>query len=359
MMAAGDRRAPWKWLSRSVGAVLCLAGDTSALWCGHEYDGIQPPENQTWQSENHTLLKDGASITESIGLNMSRLYYYENLNVSTMNQPDRFRKLLISLEPCEGIVYLLVRKTRRCWPNAHSCCKPLPGATLQGMPLTEPSPPPCSRGVHSVKAPLTSAKYFITIYAPSEVNQQLGILTPKYRLTVLADIGAYPRPGRQGQVTAKQLDESSVELQWDQANFIPAGVSGLKNYHVYSSLLLPGETKQSDSVVISPAKVMNTVCGLERNAVRYRLPLTDANCKDGVCTTVVSGIVPRRRYIFNIIAESWRAHTASYAGIVVRTDWAEADHLLSDSVIQLVGAICGTVFGVVVIGHLWLMKLYS
>lgn len=47
--------------------------------------------------------------------------FINNYNVSVINQPDNYRNLIINLEPCKGIVYLFVRKTRRCWPNPYSC----------------------------------------------------------------------------------------------------------------------------------------------------------------------------------------------------------------------------------------------
>merc|ERR1712070_583271 len=112
--------------------------------------------------------------------------------MTTMNQPDRYRKLLISLEPCEGVVFLLVRKTRRCWPNPHSCCRPMKNSLAytanNGMPVA----PPCDASqyltkcswthFHSIldgtrnaaptffEVPLSATKYYISVYAPYEAN---------------------------------------------------------------------------------------------------------------------------------------------------------------------------------------------
>merc|ERR1712012_1103228 len=121
-----------------------------------------------------------------MGLNLSRQFLYENTNVTTMNQPARFRKLIISLEPCEGVVYMFVRKTRRCWPDPHSCCQPLAGMT------DLPTAPPCDLKQHTIKCPWThfhsvidgtrdgsptffqlphtSVKYFITVFTPRDAN---------------------------------------------------------------------------------------------------------------------------------------------------------------------------------------------
>lgn len=353
--------------------------------CSHELVGIEPPEqsSDSTVTGNASRLFDGNTVMHNVGLNQTKMYWYENFNVTTMNQPDSFKKLIISLEPCEGAVYLFVRKTRPCWPNPHSCCKPKTLMTTSGL-SSMPTSPPCSSAQHNIKCdwthyhsvidgsqdgaptffeiPLSSTKHFISVFAPRELNVKNGITRARYRLTVLADPGAYPRPGLQGRLTAKHTGEMSVELQWEQATFMPFGISNLRNYRVYSSLLLATDDKVNQAVFLNPSKVMNTVCGLEHNAVNYGVPLTGANCLHGVCKTTISGIVPKKRYMFNIVVDSMRSFNASYAGIIVHTDWVETNKLggeTSDTVTGLVGAICGTVFGVVIIGYLWIVKLYN
>uniref|UniRef100_A0A7S3M4M2 Uncharacterized protein n=1 Tax=Spumella elongata TaxID=89044 RepID=A0A7S3M4M2_9STRA len=140
------------------------------------------------------------------------------------------------------------------------------------------------------------------------------------------------------------------------------GVSSLRNYYLYSSLLLASDKKQSESVFISPSKIMNSVCGLERNAVKYGNAISPASCQDGICKAMIAGIVPKRRYMLNIIAESYRGFNSTYSGIVVSSDWSESRHAFSDwseTTTSLVGGICGTIFGVLVIGYLWIVKLYK
>jgi hypothetical protein len=44
--------------------------------------------------------------------------------------------------------------------------------------------------------PLTSTKYYISVFAKEKST---------YTLTFLADIGAWPRPGRKGELSAIQL----------------------------------------------------------------------------------------------------------------------------------------------------------
>merc|ERR1712093_646657 len=72
---------------------------------------------------NGKPLFDGQVIDRPIEFNYTHLFYYENYNVTTMNQKKEHRQLIFSLEPCEGVVYMFVRKTRPCWPNPYSCIK--------------------------------------------------------------------------------------------------------------------------------------------------------------------------------------------------------------------------------------------
>jgi len=328
---------------------------------------------------NHTVLEEGRPVMESVSVNTSKLYFYENSNVTTMNQPEKYRKLIFTLEPCEGVVYLLVRRTRPCWPNVHSCCQPLSGATGGAT-----SAPPCNLATHSIRCgwthfhsvidgtrdgaptffevPFGSTKHYLTVFAPPEANLNRGVSRPKFRLTVLADVGAFPRPGRRGQLRAKLGSERSIEVAWDPATFIPLGVSDIRNYHLFSSLLLQQDQAQNEAVFVSPEKVMNSACGLERNAVRYGLPIGPAGCREGECRAIISGVVPRRRYMLNIVAESHRGFNASYSGIIVSSEWSEGRHAFSDwseRTTSFIGAVCGTTFGVLVMGYLWIVKLYK
>lgn len=344
--------------------------------CPHEAIGLEQPDNDAL---NYTVLLEGRPIMTTLSLNRSKLYHYETYNVTVMNQPERYRKLIISLEPCEGIVYVLIRKTRPCWPDPHSCCKPLSSQSTASIPTA----PPCGNNQRTqcswthynsildgtkdgaptfFEVPLASTKYYITVYAPQEANIAAGVLKPRYRLTLLADIGAYPRPGLQGRLNTKQVGEMSVELQWQQATFTPEGVSELKNYYIYSSLLLPAEEKTNDVVFLKPSKIMNSVCGLENNAVKYGNPLTNVQCLHGACSAIVHGVLPKKKYMFNVVAESMRGFNSSYSGIVVSSDWKDTTKLFgdnADTVIAIVGSVCGTVFGVVIMGYLWFVKLYN
>merc|ERR1711972_26704 len=117
--------------------------------------------------------------------------------------------------------------------------------------------------------------------------------------------------------------------------------------------------KESTAVILNPSKVMNSVCGLERNAVRYGIPLDGTSCQNGVCSVVIAGIVPNQQYMFNVVADSMRSYNASYGGVIVTGEWHETATAVPDRVLKLLSAVCGTVMGVVFIGYLWIVKLYA
>merc|ERR1712232_1530362 len=143
-------------------------------------------------------------------------YFYRNFNVTTMGQPDIHRKLIINLEPCRGVVYLFVRKTRRCYPNPYSCVDVTPGDEKR-------DPNACTwTHFHSeidgsrdgsptfFEIPLSTTKWFLSIFAVEKSS---------YTLTIMADIGAFPRPGGRGKIDAVQLRELQVQLTWTEAGF--------------------------------------------------------------------------------------------------------------------------------------------
>merc|ERR1740120_334964 len=92
-----------------------------------EHEDINKYPNVATQVE----IKEGEVLyQEYIGANQTHRYFFRSYNVTTMNQPDKYRKLIINLEPCKGVVYLFVRKTRQCYPNPYSCITKL-GTNLE------------------------------------------------------------------------------------------------------------------------------------------------------------------------------------------------------------------------------------
>jgi hypothetical protein len=323
-----------------------LSGSQEA--CDHErdYERVSP------QIE----IKDGESIYKEIQSNNTHRYFYANYNVTTMNQPDDRRKLIINLEPCRGTVYVFVRKTRRCWPNPYSCIDldpqnpkrtPLTCAWTHFMTQIDGS----RDGTPTFfEVPLSSTKYFLSVYAP---------VRSSYTLTVLADIGAFPRPGENGKILARQMKELQVQLSWNPASFFPVGISEVKQYWVYSAMLLDNDNRSNLAVFLRPDKIMNTVCGLQNNTDHQYSRVAAAMCANGTCNATIDGVVAQRRYVFNVVVESQRGFRFAYAGLIMRTDWQVVRQAASDNTLKVVGAVSGSVLGMVIIIYFLMLKLYG
>jgi hypothetical protein len=328
--------------------LLLLAVIATASPCDHEF------YPQVVQADGPPLA-DGQVIFRPIDRNTSHLYYYENYNVTTMNQPDRYRKLIFDLEPCDGVVYLLVRKTRPCWPNPYSCIKLTENAeerkrTCEWTHFMSEVDGSLDGAPTFYEVPLSATKYFITVFAYSKAS---------YRLTLLADIGAMPRPGLNGRLEARQNDELEVLLTWHPAHFSPIGVSQVKQYHVYSSMLLSKDKRSNTNVFLRPSKILNTVCGLTNNADRPYSYVTPDTCENDVCTANIRGVMTNKWYALNVIVESERGFTMAYGGLVIQTNWKVVTQYGTDQALRVVGAVSGSVLGIVIIGYIWLLKLYN
>eukprot|EP00929_Paragymnodinium_shiwhaense_P097177 TRINITY_DN5892_c0_g2_i1.p1 TRINITY_DN5892_c0_g2~~TRINITY_DN5892_c0_g2_i1.p1 ORF type:complete len:358 (+),score=77.98 TRINITY_DN5892_c0_g2_i1:160-1233(+) len=330
-----------------------LAQDLADV-CAHEQAG---------NVRSSIEIKDGDTVYRDIKANQTDRYFHRNFNVTTMNQPDQYRKLIINLEPCRGIVYLFVRKTRRCYPNPYSCvilelgdAGRLPQEECQWthfMSVTDGS----RDGTPTLyEVPLSSTKYFISVFA---------VQNSAYTLTLLADIGAFPRPGDFGRITARQLRELQVQISWKEAFYNPPGITTTKQYWVYSALLLENDNRTNMAVFLRPDKIMNTVCGLKNNTDRHydRVPAgqiaTRAGCANGICNATIDGVITDQRYVFNVVAESYRGHMMAYGGLVMRTDWEEVRQQMSDKSLQVVGAVAGSVLAMVVIVYFLMLKLFG
>eukprot|EP00927_Polykrikos_kofoidii_P067263 TRINITY_DN62773_c0_g1_i1.p1 TRINITY_DN62773_c0_g1~~TRINITY_DN62773_c0_g1_i1.p1 ORF type:complete len:378 (+),score=57.92 TRINITY_DN62773_c0_g1_i1:116-1135(+) len=301
-------------------------------------------------------IKDGETVYRDIKPNQTHRYFHRNFNVTTMNQPDEYRKLIINLEPCRGVVYLFVRKTRRCYPNPYSCIDLDPGGLGR-----RPSECKWTHFMSEIdgsrdgtptffEVPLSSTKYFISVYATEN---------SAYTLTLLADIGAYPRPGGMGKLTARQLRELQVQISWQEAEYKPVGITSTNQYWVYSSMLLENDNRTNMAVFLRPDKIMNTVCGLKNNTDRHYDRVPAAECGSGFCNATIDGVVTDRRYVFNVVVESDRGFLMAYAGIVMRTDWEIVRQATSDRTLQVVGAVSGSVLAMVVIIYFLMLKLYG
>lgn len=104
---------------------------------------------------------------------------------------------------------------------------------------------------------------------------------------------------------------------------------------------------------------MNTVCGLQNNTDREYDKVPAAMCQYGRCNATIDGVITQKRYIFNVVAESERGFKMAYAGLIMRTDWQIVTQAASDKTLRVVGAVSGSVLGMVIIGYLWMIKLYG
>lgn len=323
--------------------------------CDFEKDSRFTHMNMFVEETNSTGLVDGEPVDGTLNANFTHTYTYSNYNVTTFNQPDELRNLVIHLEPCHGTVFLFVRKTRRCFPNPYSCIDV----------ATDTRTPGECEWVHFMtqidgsrdgtatflEIPLSTTKYFISVFAMEDAA---------YELTVLADTGAIPRPGGNGRVIANQTDELSVTLSWDPAHYIPTGVSDTKHYIVYASLLKEGDDRTNRAVFFRKDKIMNTVCGLVRNTDHEYSIVPASDCKDGTCTAVVNAR-SKQRYIFNVVAESHRGLKFAYAGGILKTDWEVVRQVTDadNSTLAAIGAVAGSVLGIVVMTYIMLLNIYG
>lgn len=308
-------------------------------------------------------LPDGETIATDIKQNWTHLYEYVNYNTTTMNRPDAYRKLIINLEPCFGVVYLFVRKTRQCFPNPYSCIN------LDAQPGTDgaiPSPKDCE-WTHFMSvldgsrdgAPtffeigLVSTRYYISVYATQ---------FSRYTLQFLADIGQMPRPGKFGDLNAVQMQDLQVQLSWDKAYFIPSGFAQVKEYQVYSAMLLDQDQRTNAAVFLSSKKIMNTVCGLKHNTLRMyaKIPADQCERTPGTrCNTTIVGIDPGPRYVLNVVAVSDAGYSLAYSGLILTAEWQIVTQAASDKTIRVVGAVSGSILGILTMGFFWMLYLYK
>lgn len=260
------------------------------------------------------------------------------------------------LEPCKGVVYLFVHKTRRCYPNPYSCidlsqssATPLNCAWTHYQSVIDGT----RDGAPTFyEFPLTSTRYYVTVFAKERSS---------YQITFLSDIGAYPRPGNQGRVTASQLSELQVGLSWNAAQFSPQGITNVRRYWVYSALLRPIDEPTNSAVFIGKDKIMNTVCGLINNTdVPSSAPIPASRCSaQGVCNATIDGVTTGQKYIFNIVAESERGFKMAYSGLILTTQYTVVKAAASAETLKVVGAVIGSILGMLIIMYVWMLNLYK
>jgi hypothetical protein len=325
--------------------------DELAQLCKHDYyDNVR----------SSIELLDGGSVYHDIDMNVTHQYHYENRNVTPMGRRDQIRTLIINLEPCKGVVYLFVRKTRRCHPNPYSCIELKPGYEAR-------NPTQCTwthfkseidgsrDGAPTLfEVPLSSTNWYIAVFATEKSSYTLNVIGDTKYITP----GAFPRPGNLGRIYASQTRELQVDLQWDEATYSPVGAA-TKYYIVYSALLLEHDNRTNMAVFLDPSKIMNTVCGLRNNTDRYYQRLPPTICQNGKCNATVDGVITDKRYVFNIVAQSEYDQHMAYSGLIMKTDWEVVRQAASDKTLRVVGVVSGSVLAMVVIVYVLMLKLYG
>jgi len=313
--------------------------------CAHE---MNPNVRKPKQAQ------DKDTFFASIKRNATHLYQFSNYNYTQINQIEAYRKLIINLEPCEGVVYLFVRKTRRCFPNPYSCIN-LETAEKTGA---VPAPHEC-QWTHFMSVidgtrdgaptffeiPLASTQYFISIYAKE---------TSSYTLTFLTDIGQMPRPGKFGDLSVVQTKYREVMVSWDAANLVPHGQSNIARYWIYTAPLMADVKRTNAAVFLTKNKIMNTVCGLKNHTHRaYGPPVLAENCQGTRCNATIEGIATKgTRYVVNVVAQSESGFELAYAGLVYTAEWEVKNLAISNRTLQAVGAVAGGVLAMASLSYL-------
>eukprot|EP00913_Durusdinium_trenchii_P034622 g32391.t1 len=101
------------------------------------------------------------------------------------------------------------------------------------------------------------------------------------------------------------------------------------------------------------------VCGLQNNTDRQYTIIPAEQCSNGKCNATIDGVITDKRYVFNIVAESHRGHKMAYAGLIMRTDWEVIRQAANDRTLRVVGAVSGSVLGMVIIIYFLMLKLYG
>jgi len=308
-----------------VGDHLVEAFDIDAdlrVTCPHHYYAqVSSPVNITAQPY----------IYKEIIANHSDLYYFEDSKLIA----NVARKILIKLEPCSGIVYVLVRRTYPCWPNPYRCeSKKTP--SCEWAHYQSDMSPSRTGNQTLIEVPLSSTRWYITVFAQSDAT---------YSLSIINNPSAYPRVGSDGVLRWAQILEDTITLSWS-----PASVSTqyqITRYIIYNSISL-------DDVAVTP----HTVCGLrDHSDFAYKI----VHCQPDAtmeCSTNISHILQNQTYAMNVVAESSSGLMAAYSGVVARSKWDKTDSQVYDDV-AMISCITGATLLSLIIGtHYFLTYKY-
>lgn len=271
---------------------------------------------------NYVNLTSSMFAENEIPSNTSHLFFYQNYNFLNSEKNIIFR-----LEPCRGVVYLYIRRTRPCWPD------PWTDTWYQFKSVTDGS----ADGTATLfEVPAESSQWFITVYAKTSA---------RYALTIVPKSVDYPRIA-DGMIEAVQLAKDTVEISWQQAY----AETPITNYIIYSSIYF------DSGEFFTPSLILNSVCGLQLNTDH---PYALSACLDPTCRTNITGLSNNRRYVFNVVAHNKMTSLQSvYDGIIVKTVWDESN---IDSIIEIsqtAAIVIGTVTTVLVASYFFILYKY-
>lgn len=254
-------------------------------------------------------------IERDIRENSTHYFYLENN--SHLNSS---KKILFRLEPCHGVMYLFIRKTRPCWPNPWTeewtHFKSITDGTNDG-------------GTTVFFLPSEVTRWFITVFAKSAGS---------YRLTTFqTDHLMFPVLENEV-INAEQINRDTIQLRWYPAR---SDVTSEITYTVYASMYFETGELKNQNLLLSTSRIMNTACGLKRNTDHAYSLVTLCGFQE--CTTNISSLSIGRKYVFNVVAtDSIYEMQTAYGGILVEAKWDDSIFNSMKGTLKIIGIVLGT-----------------
>lgn len=301
-------------LLNTVSANIDLSEDMTEA-CPHQYAA----NTAKW-----TNLTAASYVEREIKANHSHFYYFEDIKYLSGD-----RRLIFRLEPCHGVSYLFLRKTRPCWPD------PWSNSWIHYQSVTSGDD---DGGTTLLEVPAVSTRWFITVF---------GKVAGAYTLSIMDDTSQYPNVG-DGIILAKQVARDTVAIAWRRAQ------GSAESYIIYSSMYFDMGDPVSAKVLVSPSRILNTVCGLRRNTDNA-YAIVNCNHDSDLCETNITSLINGRKYVFNVIAENnARTIHSAYRGILVEASWDDSVLQQFNDLLETAGILIVTVV-VVLIGSFFVI----
>jgi hypothetical protein len=335
--------------------LLCLSKVT-AFSVSVDSDMSTTCPHQYWSAASAPVtITDQQTVYKTILANQTHYFYYEN---TTLSHSYEQRKLMINLEPCYGSVRLYIRRTWPCFPNPYKC---LDTSSTTGS-YCEWTDYQTDTSEDRAGAPTmfilnqTSTRYYMAVFAEKSSHYTLQVVTD-----IIADnststwntTALLPYPGNNGQVTGTQTAETSVQISWSPAPYAT-------QYLLYAQLMLNSDTLSNKYTFIKTSKVLNTVCGLTNNTDGAYLTLSASSaCNTTTCIGTVSDLMLDSKYAFNVVGVTANGLKLAYSGMAISTSWEVSNSAISEKTMSIISAVLGGLLGIIVMGYIWLQKVYQ